>query len=157
MSSDAPRPPLDMSSALQALEEQQAKLAEFQHKLAETTTRVESPDRVVAIVLDGQAELREIKFLNTDYRTMAPAELGEVLLRTIQQGRAKAAEKVQELLPAEAFGDVDLHGLACGEADLGEMLGQIMRPALEDPLGGFPGHRSEQGQTDDGWDRTRSG
>ncbi|MEU6268187.1 YbaB/EbfC family nucleoid-associated protein [Saccharopolyspora shandongensis] len=157
MSSDAPRSPLDMSSALQALEEQQAKLAEYQRKLAETTTRVESPNRMVAIVLDGQAELREIKFLNTDYRTMAPAELGEVLLRTIQQGRAKAAEKVQELLPAEAFGDVDLHGLASGEADLGEMLGQIMRPALEDPLGGFPGQRPKQGEADDDWDRTRSG
>ncbi|MFI0467237.1 YbaB/EbfC family nucleoid-associated protein [Saccharopolyspora sp. 5N102] len=157
MSSDAPRSPLDMSSALQALEEQQAKLAEYQRKLAETTTRVESPNRMVAIVLDGQAELREIKFLNTDYRTMAPAELGEVLLRTIQQGRAKAAEKVQELLPAEAFGDVDLHGLASGEADLGEMLGQIMRPALEDPLGGFPGQRREHDEADDGWDRTRSG
>ncbi|MEV0084492.1 YbaB/EbfC family nucleoid-associated protein [Saccharopolyspora sp. NPDC050642] len=157
MSSDAPRPPLDMSSALQALEEQQAKLVEFQRELAETTTRVESPDRVVAIVLDGQAELREIKFLKTDYRTMAPAELGELLLRTIQQGRAKAAAKVQELLPAEAFGDVDLHGLASGEADLGEMLGQIMRPALEDPLGGFPGRRREQGEADDDWDRTRSG
>ncbi|MEV0701211.1 YbaB/EbfC family nucleoid-associated protein [Saccharopolyspora sp. NPDC050389] len=157
MSSDAPRSPLDMSSALQALEEQQAKLAEFQHKLAETTTRVESPNRMVAVVLDGQAELREIKFLNTDYRTMAPADLGEILLRTIQQGRAKAAEKVQELMPAEALGDVDLRGVATGEADLSDLLGQIMRPALEDPLGGLPGQRRTQGEADDGWDRGRTG
>ena len=154
MSSEAARPPFDMGPALEALEQQQARIAEFQRQIAETTTRVESPDHAVAMEFDGQGEPRSIRFLNESYRTMAPAELADVLLRTLRDGRERSARKMQELMPTDALGDVDIAGMMTGDSDLSDVLGEIMRPALENPLA--PRDERRTGEADDGWDRSRT-
>ncbi|MER7010303.1 YbaB/EbfC family nucleoid-associated protein [Saccharopolyspora sp. NPDC000359] len=154
MSSDAARPPFDLGPALEALEQQQARLADLQRQIAETTIRVESSDRAVAMEFDGQGEPRSIRFLNESYRTTAPAELADVLLRTLQDGRAQGARKMQELMPTDALGDIDIAGMMTGAADLSDTLGQIMRPALENSLAARGDRRTDE--ADDGWDRSRT-
>ncbi|WP_243791922.1 YbaB/EbfC family nucleoid-associated protein [Saccharopolyspora gloriosae] len=156
----------DLGSAIQAFEEEQAKLTEFQRKLAETTTVVESRNHMVTVTLDGNGELSELKFNTTAYRSMAPAQLSAAITEVLQQARQESLETMQKLMGRSPVPGYELSDLTSGQADLAEVLGKIMEPSLNlvSELEGNADHEAdgktpESPQTarhddeDDGWER----
>ncbi|MGP4017782.1 YbaB/EbfC family nucleoid-associated protein [Saccharopolyspora sp. 5N708] len=146
----------DLGSALEMFEQEQAKLAEFQRRLAETSTVVESRNHLLTVTLDGNGELSELKFNTTAYRSMAPAELASVITETLQKARAQSLRTMQELMGGPVAG-LDINEIATGEADLAAVLGKVMEPSLRlvQEAGGPPApRRAERDDSEnDGWER----
>ncbi|WP_017975489.1 YbaB/EbfC family nucleoid-associated protein [Actinopolyspora halophila] len=144
----------DLNSALEVFEEEQRKLAEFQRKLAETTTVVDAPKKLFTVTLDGNGELTELKFNTTGYRSMPPAELSALITETLQKARRQSLETMQELM-GSPMGGADLNDLASGQADLADVLGKVMEPSLDlvrEANGDSPSKDTDRTE-DDGWDR----
>ncbi|GAA0512535.1 hypothetical protein GCM10011581_02890 [Saccharopolyspora subtropica] len=137
----------DLNSAYAEFERQQRELTEFQRKLATTTTTLNSANRMITVTLDGQGELKQVKFNTTAYRSMAPAELSAMVTDTLQRARAQSLETIQRLM-GNQLGEVDLTDLANGTADLGDVLGTLLEPVLG------TGNRAPDDE-DDGWDHDR--
>ena len=70
-----------------------------------TSSTVTSKNQAVAVTVDGNGEVTEIKFRSDAYRSMPPAELGALLVEVISEGRRKSlqttAGQLQNLLPAD--------------------------------------------------------
>lgn len=145
----------DLGSALEVFEEEQRKLAEFQRKLAETSTVVDSPKKLLTITLDGNGELSELKFNTTGYRSMAPAELSAVITETLQKARRQSLETMQEIMD-NPLGGADLNDIASGQADLANVLGKVMEPSLNlmrEANGESKTERTDVPEDGDGWER----
>jgi DNA-binding protein YbaB len=147
----------DLGSAIDVFEQEQAKLADFQRKLAETTTVVDSRNRVMTVTLDGNGELTDIKFNTSAYRSMPPAELGSLILETVQKARMQSLQTMQELMGGPVIPGMELNELASGQADLAGVLGKVMEPSLNlvreasgRPVPAKPDYDDED---DDGWER----
>lgn len=157
MSDGSRADPTDLSSAIEMVAQEQAKLADFQRRLGEVGTVVESRNKLLTVTLDGNGELRDIKFTTTAYRSMAPAELSATILETLQKARSQNLRAVQELMDeAGVSDDLDVRDLTSGDADFSAVLGKTAKPA--EPSGEAP-HRSRGrpgllgSAEDDGWER----
>ena len=133
----------DLQDALVALDNEQRKLREFQEAVAEASTTVRSKDRMISATFDGRGELTELKFHNTRYREMAPAELANAIVKTLADGRGKALAGMAELNGAPKIPGVDFAELASGKADLDKVMGALLGPLF----GGTP---PEQNKTTEG-------
>lgn len=146
-----------LGSAIDMLEEEQAKLTEFQRKVSETSTVVESRNKMLSVTMDGNGELQELKFNTTAYRSMAPAELSSVITETLQKARNQSLQTMQELMGGTGVpGGIDVKDLASGEADFATVLGKIMEPSMDlmREASGTPETKPEPEQEDDdGWER----
>lgn len=147
----------DLGSTIDMIEEQQAKLADFQQKIAETTTVVDSRNKMLTVTLDGNGELRDLKFNTTGYRSMAPAELSAVILETLQKARGQSMETMQEVMDdAGIGGNINVKDLTSEDADFSAVLGKVMEPSMElmREAGGTGAKPSQQQpDDDDGWER----
>ena len=151
----------ELDRAVAAFEEKQRDLDEFQKKLDAASVSVDSQKKVVTVTVDGHGEISDLKFNNTAYRSMAPAELTTMLLDTIRRARAKSLEQVQELMGDDLVPGLDIAELNSGHADLGGVLGKLAEPALERvrdanaALHDRPRHLNRMGEAeaDDGWER----
>lgn len=149
----------DLGAAIEAFEQEQAKLADFQRKLSETTTVVESKNHMITVTLDGNGELSDLKFNTTAYRSMAPAELAAAITEVLQQARQQSLKTMQELMGGSPVPGYELDELASGEADLAAVLGKVMEPSLNlvrEAGGDSPAAAKqplEHDDDDDGWER----
>ncbi|WP_433388601.1 YbaB/EbfC family nucleoid-associated protein [Micromonospora sp. KLBMP9576] len=130
-SSGSSRASLEQAFAM--LAEEQSKLVEFQRRMNEATTTVESANKVMTATFDGRGELVRMVFNNTRYRTMAPAELASLLLETLQRGRGQAFAKISEMAGREALPGMSFGDLAAGKVDLSEMAGSMLSSVLDLP------------------------
>ncbi|MEV6636919.1 YbaB/EbfC family nucleoid-associated protein [Actinoplanes sp. NPDC051470] len=115
------------------LADEQRKITEFQRKMSEASTVVESSNKMVTATFDGRGELTRLTFNNGKYRTMAPKELATMLMDTLKRGRAAAFGKIDEMagrdvLPGIAFGE-----LAAGKVDIDEVVGTLMTSVVDLP------------------------
>lgn len=147
----------DLGSTIDMIEEQQTKLADFQRKIAETTTVVDSRNKMLTVTLDGNGELRDLKFNTTGYRSMAAAELSAVILETLQKARGQSLETMQEVMDdAGVAGNVNVKDLTSEDADFSAVLGKVMEPSMElmREAGATSAKPSQQQPgEDDGWER----
>jgi DNA-binding protein YbaB len=118
--------------AMQAFEGEQRKLTDLQEKMEEDSSTVRSKDRSLSMTFDGRGELTGMKFHGTKFRSMAPAELGHLIVETVRAGRTQYLEKMSEnmgeLMPGLNFAD-----LAGGRVNPG----QIMESMLGSLSGGM--------------------
>lgn len=129
---DGPGELPDLGSALEMIEKEQAKLGDFQRKIAETTTVVESRNKMLTVTLDGNGELQDLKFNTTAYRSMAPAELAAAITETLHKAREQSLQTMQELMNGTGVpGSVDVKDLTSGEADFASVLGKIVEPSMQ--------------------------
>jgi DNA-binding protein YbaB len=86
------------------LRERRQVMARIQQELAETQTTVASKNHAISVTVDSRGELADIRFRTNSYRTMAPAELAQLLMDTVKaartEARAAVAEAFAPLLPA---------------------------------------------------------
>lgn len=152
----------DLGSTIDMIEQQQDKLADFQRRIAETSTVVDSRNKALTVTLDGHGELQDLKFNTTAYRSMAPAELSALILETLQKARGQSLDTMQEVMDdAGVGGNVNVKDLTSEETDFSAVLGKIMEPSV-DALqeldastgrsdGNAPGR--QEADADDGWER----
>lgn len=92
-----------LEQAMAEFEEHKAKVAGFEAQMAEASTTVRSKNRALSVTVNAQGEPTEVKFLSGAYRTMAPAELGTLIVEQVRaaqnEARRKAASLFAELLP----------------------------------------------------------
>lgn len=119
-----------MARATAAMADERRKLAEFQNKVSETTTVVQSRDRMVSMTFTGRGELSKLTFNNTRYRSMAPAELAAVITDTLTTGRNEAMAKLGGLMDPDALPGIAFGDLARGNVDLNEVVNAVIGPVL---------------------------
>jgi hypothetical protein len=115
------------------LADEQHKLADFQAKVNEARTVAESPDKMLTATFDGRGELVKLTVNNGKYRRMAPAELGVLIMETINRGRAEAFGKLDDFAGADVLPGVRFGELAAGNVDLNEVVGALMTSAVDLP------------------------
>ncbi|MDG4795734.1 YbaB/EbfC family nucleoid-associated protein [Micromonospora sp. WMMD1082] len=100
---------------------------------AETT--VTSKNRAISVTVNGRAAVTSIRFPISAYRTMPAAELGNLIVETIEAARTQAAneamERYRSSLP-EALSDMDPHN---GGLDVEAMFSRAARMMNDDRLG----------------------
>lgn len=118
-----------IEEAYQELARQREALSDMQRRLNETGATATSKNRAVSVTLDGQGNVSEVKFLTGAYRSMAPAELGTLLVDTINEARAsltsQLAEVLQEVMPGSSMLDV-----LNGDFDLDTMMDEAISEAV---------------------------
>ncbi|HYY88409.1 MAG TPA: YbaB/EbfC family nucleoid-associated protein [Chloroflexota bacterium] len=87
-----------IEQAFADFERTQAAITTIQDELAEGATTVTSKNRAVQVTVDGHGDVSEIKFPTKAYRTMAPAELGSLLVTTLSEARRQAVEHATNLM-----------------------------------------------------------
>jgi DNA-binding protein YbaB len=92
-----------IEQAMADLERHKAAVADFRTSLAETSTTIAPKNRSIVVTVDGHGELTEVKFPSSSYRSMAPAELGRLIVDTVAEARTEARSKTmavfQQVLP----------------------------------------------------------
>ncbi|MFV2021192.1 YbaB/EbfC family nucleoid-associated protein [Micromonospora sp. LOL_023] len=128
------------------LAEEQRKLEEFQRKMNEATTTVESANKMLTATFDGRGELVKFTVNNTRYRTMAPNELAEMLLDVVRRGRSQAFGKIETMAGRDVLPGVNFGDLAAGKVDLNDVVGGLMTSAIDLP--GIVRAAEQQGRGD---------
>ncbi|GAA4174708.1 hypothetical protein GCM10022251_74520 [Phytohabitans flavus] len=117
----------DLEKAFAELERQREALTEMQQELAGAETTVTSKNRAVAVTINSQGRITEIKFPSGAYRSMAAPELGALLVDTIQLARDEmmqaTAARFEGLMP----GGLNPLDMMRGNLDIDAM----MRDALK--------------------------
>src|SRR5690242_9071899 len=76
--------------------QQQSLLLGARNELQAAVVTATSKDHLVTVTLGVDGEIRNLQFHSTDYASMAPPQLADVLTRVINEARAKAAARAQE-------------------------------------------------------------
>lgn len=92
-----------LEQAMADLERHKTAVADFRTSLAEATTTIAPKNRSITVTVDGHGELTEVRFPSSSYRSMAPAELGRLIVDTVAEARTEARSKTmavfQQVLP----------------------------------------------------------
>ncbi|MFI7609298.1 YbaB/EbfC family nucleoid-associated protein [Micromonospora sp. NPDC049366] len=110
-------------------EEQKNAIAEFERRLAEKASTLTAKNRAVSVTVDGQGDVVEISFPTGAYRKMAPAELGALLVETIDAARTQARAGTTELLDSFLPGGMPAFDLLNSSVEFDEIMSQAMRAA----------------------------
>jgi DNA-binding protein YbaB len=129
--------PEQIEQAVQRLREHQERMAEVTARLRTATASATSKDRMVTATVGPQGQVVSLSFHNSDYRSMASAELSAVLVEVLNRARADIGERVIESMKAfTGLGDA-LRVSMTGGTDLDTLLAPLhaMRPAVpEQPV-----------------------
>lgn len=94
------------------LAEMRTRMAAVEAQLRTLRHTVTTADRGVAMTLDAQGAMVELRFPIPRYRDMAPRELAAVLVRTYEQARTELATRTAEIVePLQTRGDRIHHDL----------------------------------------------
>jgi DNA-binding protein YbaB len=114
-----------MNDALAAYKRQREEFSQAREKMDTVTNSVTSPRQVVTATVGRHGEVLSVAFPTSAYKRMTPAELGTIIVKTIQDAREKSlsqsADLLKPMLP-EGFSAADL---LSGKADLQSMLSRL--------------------------------
>ena len=93
-----------IEQAAAELREQGERIRSFQAGLEQRSTTVVSKDRMVTVTVNGTGKLTALSIKGNRYRTMSSAELGNIVLETVNQALEKVAAEtmatVNSLMPS---------------------------------------------------------
>lgn len=93
-------------------------LASVQRELAAVSGRASSPDGTVAAVVGAGGKLLGLELSELAYRRHRPEQLAELIVRTVAEAAASAAEDTYQTLSAVLPASADPAALVAGTADL---------------------------------------
>ncbi|CAJ61610.1 MULTISPECIES: YbaB/EbfC family nucleoid-associated protein [Frankia] len=103
---------------------------------AEASYRTSDKNKLLSVTVGGQGEIRDLTFRGDGYRDLAPAELADLLVKTIERARQEVRRRVlvgmQELmleLPSPVGG---LAEAGSAEELVEELLGMFTRNMPDD-------------------------
>ncbi|AWZ05304.1 MULTISPECIES: YbaB/EbfC family nucleoid-associated protein [unclassified Streptomyces] len=137
-----------LAEALAEFEETRGRLDAAAAEAAAISVTVTAKDRAVEATVGAQGELTGLRFPTSRYRTMAPAELANVVMTTIASARAQAASQLLDVyrpfgpipgLSADApggFGPVDWEDLFAPLREDADLVVPSSRSATASSSGG---------------------
>nr|WP_239154564.1 YbaB/EbfC family nucleoid-associated protein [Streptomyces sp. SID14446] len=117
---------------------QREQAAETRRRINATTSTATAPRQTVKVTVGAQGEVTAIEFPTGAYRRMAPKELADVLLATIQQARSEALDGVAGVLAGELPSGVTVADLLQGRVDPTALLPED--PAMPDSVRDYVDH-----------------
>jgi DNA-binding protein YbaB len=123
---------------LQEYRSQRENALALRGRINETTGTVTAPKQVVKVTVSARGEVTAIEFPTGAFRRLAPRELADVLISTIQQARAKAMTAVGELMNPHLPAGVSTADLLEGKADPTALLSE--EPAMPDSVRDYVNH-----------------
>lgn len=130
-----------IEEAFAELQNAQAAIAGAQETLAGSTSSFTTHNRALTVTVDSQGRLTEVVFHTGAYRSMAPAELGTLLVEAARAAQDDAAQSAMATFQAVMPGNGMLDHLFSGSLDLDEMVQEAVRTAGS-PFPGEPGFRA---------------
>src|SRR5262249_55810382 len=98
---------------------------------AEISQQTSDKNKIMTVTVAGRGELKEIKFRGDAYRELAPAELADLLVKTIEEARRAAQERaldgIQELMHEVPPLSGDLTEMGTADEFAQELLGMFTR------------------------------
>lgn len=129
---------------LEQYRRQREQAAETRRRINATTSTATAPRQTVKVTVGAQGEVTAIEFPTGAYRRMAPKELADVLLATIQQARSEALDGAAGVLAGELPPGVTVADLLQGRVDPTALLPED--PAMPDSVRDYVDH-GFQGET----------
>jgi DNA-binding protein YbaB len=115
-----------MRQAEERLRQTEERLAKTRKKVEETRVSVRSTDNMITVVVDGKGELVSIAFNTTKWRRMAPAELGDALVKTINKAREDSRAELMRSYSGMMPESLLPPGAAEGRINLQEMFNTML-------------------------------
>ncbi|MEU3785436.1 YbaB/EbfC family nucleoid-associated protein [Streptomyces sp900129855] len=121
---------------------ERSEVGELQRRMREVKASATAPRQALKVTVNSQGEVAEIEFPTGAYKRMAPVELSQMLVTTIQKARTSAMAAVAEVLSGHLPSGMSAADLLRGKADLGGLLPETppMAGAVEEYIAnGRPG------------------
>lgn len=122
----------------------QEEMARVQQELADVSVTSTAKGRVLAVTVDSRGDVTGIAFPTSAYRSMAPTELGALLVDTIRTARAEASQVAVEAFSPLLPSGFPLAEMMSGAPDLDAMMQEAMQTATV-PFPGEPGWNAGTG------------
>ncbi|MCR3746184.1 YbaB/EbfC family nucleoid-associated protein [Lentzea californiensis] len=119
-------------------------LASVQRELAAVSGRASSPDGTVQATVGTGGKLVGLELSESAYRRHRPEQLAELIVRTVAEAAASAAEDTYQTLSAVLPSSADPAALVAGTADL-----KPSEYTVDDTETVDLGHQSVRGRRDD--------
>jgi len=129
-----PSSPYDqhIEELLGAYRRERAQIGELQRRMREVKASATAPRQALKVTVNSQGEVTAIEFPTGAYKRMAPVELSQMLVSTIQKARATAMAEVAEVLSGHLPEGISATELLQGKADLGGLLPET--PTMADEV-----------------------
>ncbi|GGS99498.1 YbaB/EbfC family nucleoid-associated protein [Streptomyces cinerochromogenes] len=113
-------------------EAQLAQIGELQNRMREVTGTATAKAQAMKVTVGPQGELLSVEFPTGAYRGMAPKELADLIVGTVQEARAKATAAVAEVMAPHLPQGLDAEQLLRGTADVTQLIPS--EPAMPDAV-----------------------
>ena len=120
-----------VEQAMAELDAHQTRLNDLQQHMADAATTIAPKNRRISVTVDGQGELVEVKFPSNVHRTMPAAELGRLIVDTVNEAREEARRKMTGLFESVMPGGLPFGDMLNGPVDLSHAQDEITRMAAE--------------------------
>jgi hypothetical protein len=107
-----------LTEVLAAYQRQREHLARTREQLTEITSTATAPRQVVTATVGRHGEVLALAFPTGAYKRLTPAELGAVIVATIQDARQQALSRAAELLAPLLPAGFSAQDLVSGTVDL---------------------------------------
>lgn len=104
------------------LERAREVLVRMREQLAAGTHEVSAKNRSLSVVVSSGGELQQVKFLDSSWRTMAPAELGALIVDTVRSAQSKARDCLADAMTGILPFDLPLDQMRAGVFDFNGIL-----------------------------------
>jgi hypothetical protein len=111
-----------LTDAMAALRQRRAALTRLRADLSTVSGTATAPRRVVSVTVGPRGELTELRFPTGVYRSMAPAELASVIMKTVAEAHEQATNRWAELLTPMLPNGLSATAVLAGTADLSDMV-----------------------------------
>ncbi|WP_030737818.1 YbaB/EbfC family nucleoid-associated protein [Streptomyces sp. NRRL S-31] len=111
---------------------QLAQIGELQSRMREVTGTATAKAQAMKVTVGPQGELLSVEFPTGAYRSMAPKELADLIVKTVQEARGKATAAVAEVMAPHLPQGFDTTGLLNGSADVTQLMGS--EPVMPDAV-----------------------
>jgi DNA-binding protein YbaB len=102
-----------LEAAQAQLEETRRLSEDLRRQTSEAVFKATPKNKMLTVTVGGQGELQSLVFRGDAYRSLAPAELAQLIVKTVEEARQQslmhAMELIQELSPESAM-PLDLMG-----------------------------------------------
>lgn len=119
-----------VEEALATLEREREKIGRLSELWREGRTTIRAKDHSLSMTFDGRGELVDLTFNESKYRQLAPAQLANAVVETLQRGKAECMAKMSEVMGSGGLSGIDYGEVASGKADPQQVLESLIGPML---------------------------
>jgi len=123
------QPHESFQEAVNELRRSQERLRSLREEMQSKATKVTSKDGMITVTLDGRSEVTSIAFNTGKFRRMAPAELGAVLVETINRARSEGRTRVIDAYRSMFPGGMDIDAIMAGKFNVDKIFDDAVRRA----------------------------